>query len=78
MTTWKTGRDVTASKQRRGAPVAPKGAPRTPASEVPKREWTNLDVDAERKQLEEMLHRAKACNDQKEVERICARLRLLD
>ena len=69
---------MTASRKRRDAPVAPKGAPHTPVSETPRREWTNLDVDAERAQLEELLRQAKACNDQKEVERICARLRLLE
>lgn len=69
---------MAASRKRRATPVGPKGAPGTPASETPTREWTNLDVEAERAQLEELLRQAKACNDQKEVERICARLRLLD
>jgi hypothetical protein len=59
-------------------PVSPKGAPGTPDSETPKREWTNLDVDAERAQLEELLDRAVAADDQAEIERISARLRLLD
>ena len=57
-------------------PVGDKGAPAH--EDTPAREWTCLDVDEERNLLERQLSEAQGRNDDCEVKRIEARLRLLD
>jgi hypothetical protein len=55
-------------------PVADKGPP---GADVPAREWTDLSVEEERKLLLTQLACARDAQDEPEVRRIEARLRLL-